>query len=167
MTNKVMHLAHAHVHGLTAEIESKSLERSLVRADRHQQRKSVERVPGRHLLPPCPSHQMGAEAEVRKMPNMKRIPREEWATEIIHRLVVVHHEEADRTRAAAAEAVAEAGVHRLSHQRQMAAEVKERRVERERNERSHGLHLIPVTVGVGAGVKATTVAVNYHRADSN
>jgi len=49
----------------------------------------------------------------------------------------------------------------------MAAEVKERRVERERNERSHGLHLIPVTVGVGAGVKATTVAVNYHRADSN
>jgi len=121
---KVLPLAHGHV--LIAEIKSGSRGGILVKTGHLPRSESAEKALESHL-PPCLSHQMGAEAEVRKIPNMKRIPREERATEIIHHLVVVHHEEADRTRAAvaAAEAVAE------------------------------------------AGVKATTVAVNYQRADSN
>mmetsp|Transcript_25019 Transcript_25019/g.37155 ORF Transcript_25019/g.37155 Transcript_25019/m.37155 type:complete len:105 (+) Transcript_25019:246-560(+) len=100
---------------------------------------------------------MGAEL-VTNMTIMKRSPGEEKDTEDIHRLVVGHRVEADRTLAAqAAAGVAEGGVHRHPHQ---AAEVKSRRGERKLGERDHGLRLIQVTVGAEAGVKARTVAVN-------
>jgi len=79
---------------------------------------------------------------------------------------VVHREEADRTLVvASADAVEEAGVHHLSHQRPVPAEVKAKRGDREQNERSHRLRLIPV--GVRAGVRATTVTVKYQGVGTN
>jgi len=148
----VLPLHHGHV--LIAGIKSGSLGGILVRADHLQQSESVEKVPGSHL--PCPSHPMGAEL-VTKMTIMKRSPGKDRVSEDIHRLVVGHRVEADRTLAAqAAAGVAEGGAHRHPHQ---TAEVKSRRGERKLDERDHGLRLIQVTVGAEAGVKARTVAV--------
>lgn len=160
----VWHLAHlpfllvlAHGHVLIAEIKSGSL--GEIKANHLLRNKSVAKVLGSHL-PPCPNHQKGV--EVKNMSNTIIIQGEEQGSENLHRLVVVHREEDDLTQAvgAAAEEVVEAGVHRRSHQNPMSAEVKARKGGIEQNERGHDLHLILLTVGAGAEVKATIVAVN-------